>query len=85
MCLVDISNDKGVTPAHVAGQHGHIECLRVLVESKVDILQNDEDDLSPLDWAKKDNQTLCQHYLTTIESCWALSEQLESTQEQLDR
>ncbi|XP_065174404.1 uncharacterized protein LOC135804459 isoform X1 [Sycon ciliatum] len=81
----DFSNDKGVTPAHVAGQLGHIECLRVLVEGKADIMQNDEDDLSALDWAKKDGQTLCQHYLMTIESCWSLNEQLESTQEQLDR
>ena len=74
-----------VTPAHVAAQQGYIDCLRLLVENEVDICQPDVDGLTPLDWATKAGQPLCQHYLTMVEKCWDLTDQLEQAQEKLER
>eukprot|EP00117_Sycon_ciliatum_P008236 scpid30240/ scgid11026/ Synphilin-1; Alpha-synuclein-interacting protein len=83
--LNEYSDDVDVTPAHVAAQQGHIDCLRLLVENEMDICQSDVDGLTPLDWASKANEPLCQHYLTMVEKCWDLTDQLEQAQEKLDR
>ena len=81
----DICDDSGVTPAHVAAQRGHIDCLYTLVEHKVDVLQGDNDDLTPTDWAAKADQHLCHQYLTMVTTCWTAKEELEQTQEKLER
>ena len=33
--IPDVVDDSGVTPAHFAAQQGHLDCLQVLLSSKI--------------------------------------------------
>ena len=54
---VDGMNMKGEAPIHIAAQHGFTSIVEVLLDSKVDIeLQSEEDMCTPLHHAAKSNQ-----------------------------
>eukprot|EP00117_Sycon_ciliatum_P044172 scpid4467/ scgid31902/ Ankyrin repeat, PH and SEC7 domain containing protein secG len=79
-----VATDTGVTPAHVAAQKGSINCLRILFDAGTQ-MQADDEDLTPIDWAHKAGHGLCEHYLTVIQTCWALHVSLEEAETKLTK
>ena len=71
--FTDVSDNCGVTLAHVAAKEGHVTCLQTLVDHNIDVTSEDRDGRTPTDWAYTAGQTSCARYLVMVEACWLLS------------
>ena len=64
---LNVANNNGSTPAHLAALKGHVAVMRSLHEGKADIdLANKKDNQTPLDWAIRNQRLEMVAYLKSL-------------------
>lgn len=77
---INVKNNNGTCPMHMAASEGQVECLKILLELKADTKLKDNRDQTPLDLAKLWGHRNCAKYLNNEIWC---SEKAQLTHENL--
>ena len=62
--------------------HTHTH-TQLLLRHGYTVTSPDQENQKPLDWADAMNEIVCVHYLTMVETCWQLSNEVAVLREQI--
>lgn len=63
---INITNEDGITPLHVASMYGRLLTIKILIENGADPFVADNEGMTPLDYSSKENHKSCIEYYNKV-------------------